>query len=95
MLKIEVFKEDVKSTPRTMPGKDGKPPRTIYEQDAYVYLEGRFPTLTKVQLDEGQPPYETGIYTFHSSSYVVNNFGGVELKRFGKIITPMNKDLQS
>lgn len=89
MLKIEVFKEDVRSTARTMPGKDGKPPRTIYEQDAYVYLEGRFPTLTKVQLEEGQPPYEVGFYTFHSSSYIVNNYGGVELKKYGKIITAM------
>ncbi|MFA0144438.1 single-stranded DNA-binding protein, partial [Vibrio kanaloae] len=32
MLKIEVFKEDVKVTSRTMPGKEGKPPRIIYEQ---------------------------------------------------------------
>ncbi|MFA0688431.1 single-stranded DNA-binding protein, partial [Vibrio sp. 10N.222.49.A10] len=39
MLKIEVFKEDVIVTPRTMPGKDGKPPRTIYEQDAYAHLQ--------------------------------------------------------
>lgn len=93
MLKIEVFKEDVKTTSRTMPGKDGKPPRTIYEQDAYVYLQGRFPTLTKIQLEEGQPPYEAGFYTFHSSSYVVNNFGAVELKRYGKIITPLEPEL--
>ena len=93
MLKIEVFKEDVLITPRTMPGKDGKPPRTIYEQDAYVHLQGRFPTLTKVQLEEGQPPYEAGFYTFHSSSYIVNNFGSVELKKYGKIITPLELDL--
>ncbi|MGF1765132.1 single-stranded DNA-binding protein [Aliivibrio kagoshimensis] len=89
MLKIEVFKEDVRSTARTMPGKDGKPPRTIYEQDAYVHLEGRFPTLTKVQLEEGQPPHEAGFYTFHSSSYIVNNYNTVEMKKYGKIIIPM------
>lgn len=72
---------------------DGKPSRTIYEQDAYVFLEGRFPTLTKVQLDEGQEPYEAGLYTFHSSSYVVNNFNSVELKKYGKIIVPLEVEL--
>ncbi|SON52710.1 single-stranded DNA-binding protein [Vibrio tapetis] len=93
MLKIEIFKEDIKSTPRTMPGKDGKPPRTIYEQDAYVFLEGRFPTLTKVQLEEGQPPYQAGLYTFHASSYIVNHFNTVELKKYGKMIVPMEPEL--
>ena len=93
MLKIEVFKEDVKTASRVMPGRDGKPSRTIYEQDAYVFLEGRFPTLTKVQLDEGQEPYEAGLYTFHSSSYVVNNFNSVELKKYGKIIVPLEVEL--
>ena len=76
-----------------MQGKDGKPPRTIYEQDAYVYLQGRFPTLTKVQLEEGQSPYVAGFYTFHSSSYIVNNFGSVELKKYGKIITPLEIEI--
>lgn len=89
MPKIEVFAEDVKITPRTMPGRDGKPPRTIYEQDAYIYCEGKFPTLMKLSLEEGQPPYVAGLYTFHGSSYTVNNFGNAELKKYGKIITPM------
>lgn len=89
MLKIEIFKDDIKIETRSMPPKDGKPGRTIYEQDAYVYLGGRFPTQMKFQLKEGQPPYDTGLYTVHSSSFVVNNFGGLELKRFGQMITPM------
>ena len=29
----------------------------------------------------------------HSSSYIVNNFGTVELKKYGKIITPLELDL--
>lgn len=93
MLKIEVFKDDVKIASRTMPGKDGKPPRTIHEQDAYAHLSGRFPTQMKLQLEEGQPPYEAGIYTLHSSSFVVNNFGSLELKRFGQIIQPVEIDI--
>ncbi|MDF4345995.1 single-stranded DNA-binding protein, partial [Vibrio parahaemolyticus] len=41
----------------------------------------------------GQPPYVAGDYTVHSSSYVVNNFGGLELKRFGLLISPMEAEL--
>ncbi|WP_064604185.1 single-stranded DNA-binding protein [Photobacterium sp. J15] len=89
MLKIEVFQDDVKTNVRTMPGKDGKPPRTIYEQEAYAHIGGRFPTLMKLQLEEGQPPYAAGEYTVHSSSFIVNNFGGLELKRFGQVIEPL------
>lgn len=93
MPKIEIFAEDVKTTPRIMPGKEGKPPRTIYEQDAYIYCEGKFPTLMKLALDEGQPPYAAGFYTFHSSSYIVNSFGNAELKKYGKVITPLEVDI--
>ncbi|WP_419237600.1 single-stranded DNA-binding protein [Photobacterium leiognathi subsp. mandapamensis] len=93
MLTIEVFPDDVKVEPRVMPGKDGKPPRTIYEQDAYAHLGGRFPTQMKLQIEEGQPPYAAGKYTPHSSSYIVNNFGGLELKRFGLMIQPLEIDI--
>lgn len=89
MLKIEIFEDDVKVNARTMPGKDGKPPRTIYEQDAYAHLSGRFPTQMKIQIEEGQPAYAAGLYTIHSSSFVINNFGGLELKRFGQMIEPL------
>lgn len=47
----------------------------------------------KLSLEEGQPPYAAGEYTVHSSSYVVNNFGGLELKRFGLLIIPLDADL--
>jgi len=93
MLKIEIFADDVKIAYRTMPGKDGKPPRNIYEQDAYAYLSGRFPTLMKLQLEEGQPPHVAGNYTVHSSSFVVNNYGSLELKRFGQMIQPLELDI--
>lgn len=93
MLTIEVFEDDVKTNNRTMPGKDGKPPRTIHEQDAYAYLGGKFPTLMKLQIEEGQPPYVAGKYTVHSSSFIVNNFGSLELKRFGLMIQPLELDI--
>ena len=93
MLKIEVFPEDEKITTRAIPGKDGKPPRNIYEQIAYAYLGGKFPVQMKLSLEEGQPAYVAGTYSVHSSSYLVNNFGGLELKRFGLLIEPLELDL--
>ncbi|QIA63314.1 hypothetical protein GT360_07215 [Vibrio astriarenae] len=93
MLKIEVFPENAHVTTRTIPGKDNKPPRTIYEQTAYAYLGGKFPVEMKLSLEEGQPAYVAGNYTIHSSSFVVNNFGGLELKRFGMLIEPLEPEI--
>ncbi|ENQ8650671.1 G5P family DNA-binding protein [Vibrio fluvialis] len=90
MIKIEIFKEDERVHTRTIPGKDGKAPRVITEQTAYAYLGGKFPVEMKLSLDEGQPPYAPGAYTPHSSSYVVNNFGGLELKKYGLMIEPLD-----
>lgn len=89
MLKIEIFPEHERISTRTIPGKDGKPARNIYEQIAYVYLGGKFPVEMKLSIEEGQPPYASGDYTVHSSSFTVNNFGGLELKRFGLLIEPL------
>ncbi|EGQ9187738.1 hypothetical protein O1C43_003677 [Vibrio cholerae] len=89
MLKIEVFKENERVETRTIKGKEDKPSRVIYEQTAYVYLGGKFPVEMKLGLEEGQPPYAAGLYTPHSSSYVVNTFGGLELKKFGMLIEPL------
>jgi hypothetical protein len=87
MFKIEVFQEDVNVTGRNMQPKDGKPGRTIYEQIAYAYLGGKFPVQMKIQVSDPSQPYTAGEYEIDSSSYVVNNFGGLELKRFGLKIT--------
>ncbi|EGR0771659.1 single-stranded DNA-binding protein [Vibrio parahaemolyticus] len=93
MLKIEIFKEDVKIITRQTKPKEGKPGRDIFEQDAYAYLGGKFPVLMKLQLEKDQVPYGEGLYTVHSSSFVINNFGGLELKRFGLTIEPMEPAL--
>lgn len=93
MLKIEVFPEDTNIQTRTIQGKDGKPPRTIYEQTCYAYLGGKFPVQMKISLEEGQPAHVAGLYTPHSSSYVINNFGSLELKKYGMIIEPLEVDL--
>ncbi|MBP3141862.1 single-stranded DNA-binding protein [Aliivibrio fischeri] len=92
MLKIEIF-SDSKTTTRTIKGKDGKADRSLQEQEAYAYLGGKFPTQMKLSIEEGQEPYVAGIYTVHSSSFIVNNFGGLELKRFGMLIEPVELEL--
>lgn len=93
MLKIEVFQEDARVNTRTTKPKDDKPGREIYEQDAYAYLGGKFPVQMKLQLEKDQTPYGAGLYTIHSSSFVINNFGGLELKRFGQMITPLEVEI--
>lgn len=89
-LKIEVFKENEHIETRTIPSKDDKPARKIYEQIAYAYLGGKFPVEMKLQLEENQVPYAAGLYTIHPSSFVINQFGSLELKRFGLIIESIN-----
>ncbi|EGQ7663127.1 hypothetical protein V8073_004840 [Vibrio parahaemolyticus] len=93
MLKIEIFEDDVKVCARKTKPKDDKPGREIFEQDAYAYLGGKFPVQMKLQLEKDQIPYAAGIYTVHSSSFTINNFGGLELKRFGLTIEPLEPEL--
>ncbi|HCG9143349.1 single-stranded DNA-binding protein [Vibrio parahaemolyticus] len=91
MLKIEIFPENVQIETRTIPAKEGKPTRNIYEQVAYAHLGGKFPVEMKLQLEEGQPAYVAGLYTIHPSSFVINQFGSLELKRFGLLIDPIDE----
>ena len=90
MLKIEIFPENAQVESRSIPAKDNKPPRNIYEQIAYAYLGGKFPVEMKLQLEQGQPAYVAGTYTLHPSSFTINQYGSLELKRFGILITPIN-----
>ncbi|EKO3551259.1 G5P family DNA-binding protein [Vibrio fluvialis] len=91
MLKIEIFPENERIETRTIPAKDDKPGRTIYEQLAYAYLGGKFPVEMKLGLEQGQPAYVAGLYTIHPSSFVINQYGSLELKRFGLLIEPINQ----
>ncbi|HCD12817.1 single-stranded DNA-binding protein [Shewanella sp.] len=93
MLKIEIFPDDVKLNTRAIPPKDGKPGRTLHEQVAYVHLGGKFPVQMKLQVDEAMP-YVAGTYTVDSSSFMVNNFGGLELRRFGMKIVPLAQGIK-
>lgn len=95
MLKIEVFQEDVGVNARNMPPRDGKPGRTIYEQTAYAYLGGKFPVQMRLQVNSPAEAYLAGKYEVDNSSFIVNNFGGLELKRFGLTISPIEKSASS
>lgn len=86
MLKIEIFPEDIKLNTRVIPPKDGKPGRTIYEQTAYAHLGGKFPVQMKLQIEDPSKTYPAGDYQIDSSSFVINNFGSLELKRFGLLL---------
>ncbi|WP_070963511.1 single-stranded DNA-binding protein [Vibrio sonorensis] len=91
MLKIEIFKENEHIETRSIPAKDDKPAREIYEQVAYAHLGGKFPVEMKLQLEKGQPAYVTGLYTIHPSSFIINQYGSLELKRFGLLIAPIEE----
>ncbi|QFU22788.1 G5P family DNA-binding protein [Shewanella eurypsychrophilus] len=95
MLKIEVFQEDINVNTRTMQPKDGKPGRTIYEQTAYAYLGGKFPVQMRLQVNSPAEAYLAGEYEVDNSSFIVNNFGGLELKRFGLTMSPITKHASS
>ncbi len=89
MLKIEIFQEDVNVTTRTTSPKDDRPGRTFYEQTAYAHLGGKFPVQMKLQVENPASVYPAGIYEINASSFMVNNYGGLELKRFGFTISKL------
>lgn len=95
MFKIEVFQEDVQVKSRVIAPKDGKPARTFYEQTAYAYLGGKFPVQLTLQVPSPAEVYLAGEYTLDSTNFVVNNFGGLELKRFGQTLTKLPKQTSS
>lgn len=94
MLRIEIFPENSLIENRTIPSRDDKPARTIYEQIAYAHLGGKFPVEMKLQLEKGQPAYDAGHYTIHPSSFTINQYGSLELKRFGLILESLEESTQ-
>ena len=93
MLQIEIFLENVALITRTSQPKDGKPARTFHQQIAYAHFGDKFPVKMMLSINDGEPPYNAGKYWVDASSYTINNFGGLELKRFGLKIKPIELDL--
>ena len=93
MLKIEIFPEHEQIETRIIPAKDGKPERTLYQQVAYAYLGGKFPVEMKLGLDKDETVYASGVYTVDPSSFIVNQYGSLELKRFGLKLERLGDEL--
>ncbi|EOV0146992.1 single-stranded DNA-binding protein [Vibrio vulnificus] len=93
MLKVEIFPENEQIETRTLPGKDDKPSRTIYEQIVYAYLGGKFPVEMKLSLEKDETPYKSGVYTIDGSSFIVNNYGKLELKKYGMKLAQIEVEL--
>jgi hypothetical protein len=67
--------------------------RVIFEQIAYAYLGGKFPVEMKLSLDKEDTPYKAGLYTVDSSSFIINNYGKLELKKYGLKLEEMENEL--
>jgi hypothetical protein len=75
-------------TPRTFPAKGDKPARTVFEQKAYVHTGGVFPVEFKITHDDHNNAYAIGKYQLAPSSFKVNQYGQLELDRFGTKLVP-------
>ena len=81
IMKIEIFQDDVKIEHKSgVSAKTGKP-YNIYNQRAYFHSpDSKFPLAFKLDLEQGQPPYEAGIYTLDDSSFYVDRFGSLSMR---------------
>ncbi len=87
MLKIEIDAQDIIQS-RVFKGRDGKPDRTNYWQNGYMYNGGRFPVLIEIPLEEGQSAYVAGDYEIHPSNFQASKYNKMELNPFKLILVP-------
>ena len=89
-IKIEILNTNGADipTPRTFPAKGDKPARTVFEQKAYAHLGGVFPVEFKITHDDHNKAYKVGVYQLAPSSFKVNQYGQLELDRFGLALVP-------
>jgi len=76
------MKIEVKSTATTEKSGTSKTGRayTIREQEAWVSLNGEYRRL-RFALKDGANAYPVGEYTLGEGSFVINQFGGLEVVR--------------
>ena len=79
------------TVPRTFAAKGDKPARTVFEQKAYAHLGGVFPVEFKITHDDHNNAYDIGKYQLSGSSFKVNQYGQLELDRFGLALTPFTE----
>ncbi|WP_419721211.1 single-stranded DNA-binding protein, partial [Pectobacterium versatile] len=54
-----------------------------------AWLGGDYPELIKINLEEGQPAYQAGFYTLHSSSFRVGSYNQLQIGRI--VLIPEEK----
>jgi len=68
--------------PRSIRGKNNGPSFNFNEQNAAIMKDGEdFPHPFRIRLDDGQPPYPAGEYTVDGSSFVVGQYGDLQMGR--------------
>lgn len=80
MNRIEIYETKIRSF--NVKGKDGKPDRTLYRQEAYLHQGGRFPVLCELPLSNPAEVYQPGEYDIHPESFKVDQYKGVQLDMF-------------
>lgn len=53
---------------------------TINEQAAYMHIGQPYPVQIKINLENGQPPYQPGNYDLHPQSFSADRFGGISVR---------------
>lgn len=89
MIKIEIKPSQVTFESRSgVSAKTGKEYK-MFEQLGYAWLGGDYPELIKINLEEGQPAYQAGFYTLHSSSFRVGSYNQLQIGRI--VLIPEEK----
>lgn len=78
MLRITIESPDVRE--KSGKKKDGSP-FSLRIQEGWVYLGLAHPERIELPIWEDQKPYPVGEYTLDPSSFIVNRFRSLELKR--------------
>ncbi len=94
-MKIEIIETNGSHIPvaRTFPAKGDKPARTVFEQKAFAQMGGIFPVEFKITHDDHNDAYAVGVYELSPDSYKVNQYGQLELDRFGLKLIPASNVL--
>ena len=74
---IEIASTQVQT--RSGTSQKGKP-YTINEQAAYMHIGQPYPVQIRINLENGQPPYQPGNYNLHPSSFSADRFGGIAVR---------------
>lgn len=78
-MKIEIIKGHEQANSRT----NNDTGKVSWSQDAYIHLGGAFPQKFTIPLESAAHAYPVGHYTLSLESFKVNQYGGLEINRWG------------